>query len=244
MALRNVSVLFAMLLNLALGSVLYGIYILLFLVSTYLFVHSRQVPSPRHGTASWGSRASRTVMALKSPIFVSSLVLWLGITTTWTVTVYDSFQAFVLYHDGLNADGYFHRFSRTSGIVKNTAIALSLAIGDAMIIYRLSVVWPNRKILSLAVLSFVGLLISLIATIVNVTKIQSTSRNVGSYDLGIIQAFSIIFPVFSVVTPVYCTALISYRMYTVGSAAGDHIVDERSLSYFAIILVESSVLYT
>nr|GAT55385.1 PX domain protein [Mycena chlorophos] len=247
MVLQNASFRFTNLLCLTLGALLYGIYLVLFVTSVYLFIHNTRVPGRAAGTKASGLRKFLTV--LKRPMFMASLVLFILATAvrhlslgvamligafsqSFVLSVDKVFEGFIVH--AAEAEAYLANIATTNEAVDNVCIALALVIGDAMIIYRLWAVWQNRWVVGVAILSLTGMAASLIASIVKATQ------------GGLISGDSTLNPatVFSLITSVYCTALIWYRLYTVGSAAGRLVSWEDSLVRYAIIFAESAGAYT
>ncbi|KAF7297484.1 hypothetical protein MIND_00982200 [Mycena indigotica] len=227
MPLQNVSVPFANLLGLTLGGMIYGAYLILFLSSIYLFVN---------GYTEYGPRASlsrRFAKALRSPIVIASIALFLTSTITWVMTVYRNFRGWIFFEGGAAPNVFFNTNADISETVQDVFLALSLTIGDSMIIYRLWVVWRNPYIIALPVLCVLGLFISLIITIVETTR------------LSLIALDTWITPttVFILVTNVYCTACIGYKIFAVAVATTGH-VGNRKLTHFLAIFVESAAGYT
>ncbi|KAF7318523.1 hypothetical protein HMN09_00362200 [Mycena chlorophos] len=252
MALHNISVPFANLLGLTLSSLLYGIYLVLFLVYIYLGINGTIARNAAGGTHSTISR--RVVKAMKTPIFLASLALFFTATGTWILTIYRNFRGWIPSDGGpANPSVFFDANADISETIQNALDALSLLIGDAMIvsfvhfamvlsgelrensqIYRLWAVWPDWRILAPVLISFTGLIISLIITIVNTTRISVISQDVG------ITAIS----VFELLTTLYCTLFISFKIYNVASASASSAVGERTLTYFLAIFAESAAAYT
>ncbi|KAJ7060370.1 hypothetical protein C8F01DRAFT_1292733 [Mycena amicta] len=229
---HNVSVSFANLLGLTLGGLIHGVYLVLFVGSMYLSINSTV------GTGSGTRKSSSTgriLSALKSPIVIASCALFMSATATFILTVYRNFQGWILIEGGANHEVFFTASSFTSETVQNGCIAISFVVGDAMLIYRLWVVWRNRWVLVPVLLTFVGLIISLIITIVQTTHITGTSI---AQDIGLTPI-----TVFALSTTFYCTALISYKIYKVGSAVSG-LVGEKSLTHIAAIFAESAAAYT
>ncbi|KAJ7059460.1 hypothetical protein C8F01DRAFT_1370390 [Mycena amicta] len=224
---HNVSVPFANLLGLALGGLVQGVYLVLFIGSMYLSIYSNV-----------GRRSKpigRIPSALKSPIVIASLALFTTATATWILTVYRNFQGWILFQGGSDPELFFTTSSITSETVANATTALSFVIGDAMLIYRLWAVWRNRWVLAPALLCFLGLITALVITIIQTPHINGSAI---SEDIGLTPI-----TVFALCTTLYCTALISYKIYKVGSAVSG-LVGEKSLTHIAIIFAESAAAYT
>ncbi|KAJ7060371.1 hypothetical protein C8F01DRAFT_1370007 [Mycena amicta] len=225
---------FANLLGLTLGGLIHGVYLVLFISSMYLSSNST-------GGAGSGSRKSsftgRILSALKSPIVVASFALFMSATATFILNVYRSFQGWILVQGGANHEQFFIEPATTAGTVLELFGAISLVVGDAMFIYCLWVVWRNRWLLVPGLITFVGLIISLVITIVQTLHLR-INGTVRSGSIGLTPM-----TVFALSTTFYCTALISYKLYKVGSAVSG-LVGEKGLTHIAAIFVESAAAYT
>ncbi|KAF7298570.1 hypothetical protein MIND_00803700 [Mycena indigotica] len=122
--------------SLTLGTLLYGIYFVLFLLSTYLFA-ARQTRQSRRSSAIW--------TAFKAPIFAASWCLFVAISIVWILTVQRTFEG---------------SLTQPSETIQNTFIELSLAIGDGMILYRLWAIWRRWTVIIPPFLCFVGLVVT------------------------------------------------------------------------------------
>ncbi|KAJ7110259.1 hypothetical protein C8R43DRAFT_1042473 [Mycena crocata] len=79
--------------TLAIGSLFYGIYAVLFALSMYLLF--------RRHTATNSIRKPSSIMT--SFVFLSAIVLFLVVTAHWTLIVYRAFLAFLYFQNGSQA---------------------------------------------------------------------------------------------------------------------------------------------
>ncbi|KAJ7144529.1 hypothetical protein C8R44DRAFT_865439 [Mycena epipterygia] len=132
----------------------YGMYFVIFCMSMYLVSRAR------------GDRGSDKYAIFRSTVFLSGCALFMAVTGDWIVTVFRTFEAFVYFKDGTDALEYGSDNSKVSSTVGSVFLALSFAIGDFMIIYRLWVVWSfNKKVIIFPVLSLTGFMISYIIAV-------------------------------------------------------------------------------
>ncbi|KAF9027348.1 hypothetical protein BDZ89DRAFT_987386 [Hymenopellis radicata] len=218
-------------------SLLYGICVVLFSASTYLHAlrHSRG--------AKPGQRTSRYLKPatgpMWTPIFIGTIVAFLAVTGQWISSVLRLFQAFRLYDDGNSPLEFYADRSQPSNIVKMTFILVALLVCDVMLIYRLWVVWNfNRLVMSVPSLTIVGMTASAIGIIYNISRsvhgpvTDIFTSAAGQWIIGDI--------VFTFSTTMYCTAMITYRIWSInrlveGSGGG--------LNSVMALIAESAALY-
>ncbi|KAJ7636221.1 hypothetical protein FB45DRAFT_444275 [Roridomyces roridus] len=212
------------LLSLALGSLIYGVYILLFCITLFLLVR-------RHG-AMRNSRFKRRLF--KSVIFWSSIGLFLVITMHWITTFYRAFSALILIEDRAEAEMYLGDPAQATMIIQDVALSLSMLIGDSLIIYRLWVVWApyNGLVVVVPIISVAAL------TVGSSVSTYVVSRSMTVFDdwhwLKVNASLTL-------VTNVYCTVFISWRIWSVTRHC--QAVGRSPLTHFVVVVVESAGLY-
>ncbi|KAJ7768857.1 hypothetical protein B0H16DRAFT_1882038 [Mycena metata] len=134
----------------------YGMYLVLFFISTYLLVRRRGGPTASHERRKRGS-------IFTSMLFLSVILLFVVITVHWIATVYRAFIGFVWTPTTSEAELYFNNLATPAAVIQDVFLALSYIIGDSMIvsvhklgasaglkipskIYRLWVVWTHNKL--------------------------------------------------------------------------------------------------
>jgi hypothetical protein len=125
-----------------LGTLLYGMYCIIFATSMYFLLVNTRGPA-------------KYLPVFRSVIFVSGCGLWLSITTVspaylpsglvpfvhprpstqhWITTVVTIFQGFIYFGDRQDTNIYFNDNGRLTETLGNVFLMLSLVIGDAMIV--------------------------------------------------------------------------------------------------------------
>ncbi|KAF7289685.1 hypothetical protein HMN09_01331400 [Mycena chlorophos] len=237
MHLHNVSLPFAELLGLTLGALAYGVYLVLFVISMYLFLHQRDrdaAASTRGIGAPRPSLSRRVGGAARIPIILASFLLFSTTTTAYSISVYRSFRGLLFFQGG--PDAYFLGVIDASATAQTTFFALSVVIGDFMILYRLWAVWRTLYIIIPPALSVIGLFVSFIMY----------SGGAGKFTVSTLNTLITIGTIFILVTNIYCTVGIAYRIITTAKLSKGivRLSGERSTMYFLAIFVESAAIYT
>ncbi|KAJ7446315.1 hypothetical protein FB451DRAFT_1412343 [Mycena latifolia] len=205
--------------GLSIGASLYGIYFLLYVTSTYVLVRRQ-------------SRAHIGPL-YKSAVFISGVVLFICVTGNWILSMARVFIGFVTFRDGTAAPAFFDDNSQITTTVQNIFAALSILIADSMIIYRLWIVWSrNKLVVLLPVLTLIGLTIALILTVRTTTQVDDIAQ-----DKGLTPGL-----VFTLVTNIYSTGLISWKVWNITKASSS--VQGNNLRDFISIIIESAAIYT
>ncbi|KAJ6549864.1 hypothetical protein B0H19DRAFT_1378643 [Mycena capillaripes] len=209
---------------LILQTLFYGMYFVIFNISMYLLF----VRAKGHGSGTY-------TPVIKSMVFISGFALFFTVTVDWIIVVVRCFHGFIYFNDGKSADVYFDDSSGALSTVDNTFLALSIVLGDAMIIYRLWVVWSfNKIVIIVPILSLLGLIASL-AIVVETTKrvaVQSIS----------LEVTLIPGTVFTLVTNIYSTSFIAWKIWR--TARDCTPVGVMDLRIILAIVVESAAIFT
>ncbi|KAF7374184.1 hypothetical protein MSAN_00300200 [Mycena sanguinolenta] len=144
---------------------------------------------------------------MKSTLFISAWALFIAVTGFWVVTVIRCFEGFIYFKDGQDASTYFTDTARPVATIGYVFFGVALVIGDSMIIYRLWVVWSlNKTVIILPVLGLCGFIASGVIAVEDKLHINRV-RPVGLT----------LCTVFTIVTNVYCTALIAWKIWEITS---------------------------
>ncbi|THV02033.1 hypothetical protein K435DRAFT_367877 [Dendrothele bispora CBS 962.96] len=147
---------------------------------------------------------------IKRPIFGSAVLLFTCITAHWVFNITRAYQAFVLYKGGGQPLKIFSDMSQTSEVVKTGLVAASNLICDAMLIYRLWIIWERKlKVILFPVGTLLGLLVSAIGIIYQYTQFTPEE---GIYDTEA-DRWVTSNCAFTIGTNLYCTALIAWRVW-------------------------------
>ncbi|KAJ7487067.1 hypothetical protein FB451DRAFT_1535485 [Mycena latifolia] len=213
------------LVSITLFTLFYGMYFIVFVLSIYFILEA---------ASARGVQTSGTYMrVVPSAAFISAWALFLAITGDWVVTVLRAFQGFIYFHDGMGAALYWSDNSQVTETIGGVFLALSVCIGDAMIIYRLWVVWSyNKTVIILPTLSLLGLFISFVIEVVGTKNLPNLALDISVTPIS----------VFTLVTNIYCTGMISWEIWRITRYCMP--TGGMNLRDFLAIVVESATLYT
>ncbi|KAJ6610153.1 hypothetical protein B0H10DRAFT_2438170 [Mycena sp. CBHHK59/15] len=205
--------------SLAIGGPLYGLYFVLYLTSTLVLVTR--------------SNGAHNGPLYRSTVFISGLVLFVAVTGNFCLVIARAFLGLIVFQDGTAPATFYNYNSQITTTVQNIFAALSIIMGDFIIIYRLWIVWSqNRYIIILPTLTLVGLIVTLVLTV----RTTSHLNNIAD-DKGLTPGL-----VFTLVTNLYSTGFISWKIWMITSAASP--VHGSHLRHFVAIIVESAAIYT
>ncbi|KAF8884326.1 hypothetical protein BD779DRAFT_1443183 [Infundibulicybe gibba] len=132
--------------SLCIESVFYGIFCALFIFSLYLV--ARRNPCTGIGIKH----------PYPKPMLVFSVVIFLVVTTHWSLSAARAFQAFFLYLDGQTPAVFFSDVSQFTAVFREGTLLGLLVIGDLTIVYRLWAIWSHhRGVIVLPVILLAGL---------------------------------------------------------------------------------------
>ncbi|KAJ7138201.1 hypothetical protein C8R44DRAFT_767019 [Mycena epipterygia] len=222
----SVSLIAVNLATLAIASLFYGIYSVLFLISMYLLLR-------RYKSAHTSYKSRKDDSIFRSMVFVSAICLFIVVTAHWVTIVYRAFIAYVSLQHGIEAEVFFSDHTQFTEVVQNSIMGLAIVIGDSLIIHRLWVVWsPNKFVLVVPICT----LLTLTASAVVAANITSHSTDIFSNPWMKLNA------ILTFITNVYCTASITWKIWTITRLSMPS--DGTNLRHFLVILVESAAFYT
>jgi len=208
-------------------SFLYGIFFILFLLSTYLLFTRHQLTSPKRSPLS----------ILATPFFSATLCIFVTITAHWILTFIRLFEAFVL--SGQTPLDFYGDLKQITEVVKTGFLMASLVIGDSMIIYRLWIVWSyNKAVVVLPLCTLIGLTVCGVGITFQFTQ-YSPGQNVFLSEAGRWITSDC---VFTLCTNLYCSVLIAWRIYKCNSSSRQY--GGQNLNSVLAIIVESAAIYT
>jgi len=206
---------------------LYGIFVVLFMVSTYGFMQRAR----RHST---GVSAMWT-----SPLFLASLVFFLAITTGWILNIARSFAAFIYYQGGTAPAAFYGDPSEWSDIAALSCVLVTLVTGDTVLVYRVRVIW-NRRI-SITVFPALCVIVTIGLDIANI--MHHVHYHVGE-DLheALSGPYSIGPIVLTLCNNLSCSGLIAWRVWQQHKKT-----QEQTLAYnvkmILMLIIESAAIY-
>ncbi|KAJ7681635.1 hypothetical protein B0H17DRAFT_835820, partial [Mycena rosella] len=157
--------------TLAIASLFYGIYFVLFFVSMYLLMRRSKRKRAYH------SPSRKEAPAFRSMVFLSAVFLFLVVTSHWITIVYRAFIAYASLQHGEEAEAFFNDHSQSTEMIQDIFLALSILIGDSLIIHRLWVVWSHSKLV--LVLPICNLITLTVCSVVS-TKVVWSSTDIFS----------------------------------------------------------------
>ncbi|KAL6299347.1 hypothetical protein BKA93DRAFT_608471 [Sparassis latifolia] len=230
----HVSLVSANLASVFFSSYLYGIFFILFCASMYFMAR-------RHSELSAaGSIVNRS--ACKDPLFIGGVGFFITVTANWIIIVYRAFMAFVHHKNGTMPTEYYN-IMNASEIVK-TAIWLSaLVISDAIIIYRLWVIWNrNIHVIIFPVSAFLGSVVCSVAVVYKLARFQ-LGRSI--FDTDEVDAWVESDWVLTMCTNLFCCVFIAWRLWRIHSRALPFIErpQSRGLYWILAVFIESAALH-
>ncbi|KAF7328593.1 hypothetical protein MSAN_02480200 [Mycena sanguinolenta] len=214
--------------NVALESCLYGVYLVLAITSICLIVGRHTSPMRHRGT-----------LIHRFPILFGAIGLLITISAHWILTVDRAFLAFIHFADTSGTLAFYGDLSEITEVVKTGFVVATLIIGDALIIYRLWVVWGfNKYVIIFPIASLTGSAVSA-AGITYQFTLYKPGQNVFLSETG---RWITSDAIFTLCINVYCTAFISWRLWNQGRAIQPY--GGPSLRSVLAIIVESAALYT
>ncbi|KAF8208012.1 hypothetical protein K438DRAFT_1754758 [Mycena galopus ATCC 62051] len=208
----------ATLVSLFVESVLYGLFILLFVLSMSILLGKR-----------------KQVMRINKPMVSASIIMFILSTVHLGVDLRRAMDTF-LHSKSLAA------VNTASYILKSTAYYLQTITGDGFMLFRVYLVWnaDNRVCLPIFV-CFIASIAMGIVTIHEFAKVSSSDPVFVKPHNWIVSFFSL-----TLFTNFSCTLLIAGRIWWIDRQAGNaaEIISGRKLGPTIIILIESGAIYS
>ncbi|KAF7314856.1 hypothetical protein MKEN_00960100 [Mycena kentingensis (nom. inval.)] len=224
--------------SLVLESCFYGMFLLLAGVSLWLLVHRNRIS----GRVDSGRQLAWAVVS--SPYFLGTLGLTTFITGHWVMSIYRAFQGFLFYKSGTFPLGFFGNLGHWSETLKNAFFVANIITGDSLIIHRLWTVWGHdRRVVIFPLCSLVALMVCSGELVYQISQFKDGQHIFFSEAGRWVRTDTIL----TVITNVYCTSMISYRLWSTLRAdrgAGVHAQGGASLRHVLSIVIESAALYT
>ncbi|KAJ7575532.1 hypothetical protein C8J56DRAFT_971489 [Mycena floridula] len=218
------------------GSVLYGVFFVLAVLSTVLHIKREARSYPK------GARSRIFRSIIRNPMIMAGLALIGTVTTHWILDLILSAQGFLEIDSKAERSTLFTDLGEPRYVAGTWAFVASMSIVDGMIVYRLWLVWNRSILVSIfPVLTSMGLFVSGIGTALQMTHIPpGETPFASSLRHWVVADF-----VLNLLTNAYSTGLISWRIYSMNSMVGN-IARERKLNWnpigILVILIESAAL--
>ncbi|KAJ6539980.1 hypothetical protein DFH09DRAFT_1041832 [Mycena vulgaris] len=226
----DITILPANLATLVLESWLYVILSLLF-ISTIYFLATRRTPAGHNQS---------TKHHFTSLVFLGVTSLFIVITAHWIVVIYQAFFAFIHLASATAEHAFYADLSQRSEIIKAILSFSSILIGDSLVIYRLWIIWGlNRYVVIFPMFTLIGIFVPLIGIVHEFTQLEPKLPAASFYKES--NPWTATGFVLSLLTTVYSTAFITFRISRVNSVKT---ASQSRLMSFLSILVESAALQT
>ncbi|CCM03959.1 uncharacterized protein FIBRA_06114 [Fibroporia radiculosa] len=168
---------------------------------------------------------------------VANVAIFISNTIHWILVVIRIFMAFVTYPQGPLL--FYADIAQPSEVVQSGALIFTLLVNDAMMIYRMWIIWGySKRVIIIPLCTLFGLLVCGIAVLYQMTRFHM-GQNIFITDLGRWLTSD---SVFTLCTNLYCTTMIAWRIWRINAQIEGH-KNSNLMSVLAII-VESSAIYT
>ncbi|KAJ7686381.1 hypothetical protein B0H17DRAFT_1072126, partial [Mycena rosella] len=222
----DITVLRANLATLVLESCLYGILLLLFISTIYFLATQR--------TLAGNSRTAKHNFT--SLVFIGVASLFIVVTAHWTIVIYQAFFAFIHLGNAVAEDAFYADLSQLSEIMKITLFFTSSLIGDALVIYRLWIIWGRHHyIMIFPMCSLTGGLVTAIGITYEFTKWEPRLRGAPFYAES--RPWTATGFILTLMTTLYTTTFIASRILRANKIRTS---SENGMMSFLTILVESA----
>jgi len=173
-------------------------------------------------------------------LLLTSIAMYILATIHLVTDAYRIVDAFVTFR---SKDGgpvvYINALGSPTYLVKATVYTFQTLIGDSCMIYRCFIVWQQN-----IWVVFLPLLLLVSCTVTGagvVTNFSSVSPNTEVYPF---TKWVAAFCAMTLATNVICTALISFRIWSVDRAADKYLQSENTLRPVLAVVVESGAIYS
>ncbi|KAJ6462453.1 hypothetical protein C8R45DRAFT_1026811 [Mycena sanguinolenta] len=212
------------LITLTVGTLFYGIYVVLFSISLYLLLRRYNTPHTSH-------KSPQPKSIFRSTVFVSAICLFVVVTAHWSTIVYQAFIAFLAYQQGAEAEAFLNDHTEIAAIVQNSLMPIAILIGDCLIIHRLWVVWRSKLMLAIPLASLAGFTINSFISLIVYLDSPDVFANL------LLKMNSLL----TLLINVYCTVFITWKIWAVTKTTMPS--DGVNLRHFVVIVIESAGLY-
>lgn len=176
------------------------------------------------------------ISILFSPLIFASICMFITITAHWCIVSYRLFQA-VEAREGPMI--FYVDWKQATMVAYMSVFTASIIIGDAVIIYRLWVVWNyNKIVVIIPLLSLIGLTVTGVGLVCQFPKMK-IGEGIYESKAGIWINSDCIF---TFCINVYSSVLIAYRIWKINRSSRK--IGGTSLNAVVAIVIEAAMLYT
>ncbi|KAF7364149.1 hypothetical protein MSAN_01074100 [Mycena sanguinolenta] len=232
------------LITLTIGTLFYGVYLVLFSISLYLLVQRYKMLNTLHNSSQFRS-------IFKSIVFAPAVCLFVVVTVHWITIVYQAFLLFVAFPQGPEGKAIFNNRMHATEVAQDTLMIIAILVGDSLIIHRLWVVSRTKLVLAVPVASLTAFANPEVSGFIS---LRIVLRSADIFSDPLLKVTSVL----TLLTNLYCTgelvpqtnvnqlesstAFITWKIWTVTKAAMPS--DGTKLRHFVIIVIESAGIYS
>jgi len=174
-----------------------------------------------------------------SLVFMGATALFLVVTVHWSVVIYQAFFAFIHLGTAATEAAFYEDLAQRSEVVKVILSFIATMLGDALVTYRLWVIWVrHRLVVVFPIIALLGLAVACLGTMIELAKWDT---KLGGSFRREAKPMELIAWVLSFLANLYSTGRIIFRICMVTKAKS---ASESRLTWFLSILVESAALQT
>ncbi|KAJ7609798.1 hypothetical protein FB45DRAFT_942997 [Roridomyces roridus] len=221
--MQDIQIVSANLSNVVFQSFLYGFLVLLFLATIYFLAMRRTLAGTTH--------TIRRNFA--SPPFVAVAVLFCLVTVYWAIVVHQVFLTFIGLGTIATEAAFYQDLVEPTEIGKEIVTCVSVLVGDALVIYRLWIIWGrSRNVVIFPVLALIGFTVAFAGSLVELARLRGRLFPQNSLPWET-TGFTL-----NLLGNLYSTGCIIWKV-----SRSKHSSESR-LTWFLSILVESAALQT
>ncbi|KAJ7223134.1 hypothetical protein GGX14DRAFT_657409 [Mycena pura] len=228
--MQGIALLPAYLATLVLESVLYGLLLLLFILTIYLLAN--------RGTLTGDKQPAKHQFTSLPFLGVAVLFKFVLITGHWGVNVYQAFYAYIHLGNATTEDAFYADLSQRSEVAKDSILFVAIILGDSLVVRPHCLSSCSNKLVQVCAL--IGTFVASVGIVFELTTWEPWLR--GTPFLQQSSPWTAAGYVFSFMTNVYSTGLIIYRIRTVSKPAKTK--PGPALMRLLSVLAESATLQT
>ncbi|KAI0739843.1 hypothetical protein C8Q80DRAFT_1274873 [Daedaleopsis nitida] len=237
----------ANLVSIIIETTLFGLFSLLAPTSLFLLVRRRR--AMLLGVSSHSSRSSANWLTIakdmaKSPLIVGNILMMFTVTAHWVLGLHRLFIAVVYRGGGQAANEFYTDLQDRTELARITILFLDILIGDVVMTYRTWIVWQRNHWIVVFPISTIA---AFTVTSVGLLYEFGTAAPSKSVFTPVIKGWILGFSFSTLITNVYCTTTIVYRIWASNRILKTNRVltgRGRDLTSALAILIESAAIFT
>lgn len=206
---------------------LYGIFLILTVLSLYLLVRRERTVNPYIAL----------VRILCRPMVLSSIFMTLVVTAHWILTVYNSFMAFIHFENGAIPILYYGNIGGTAIIAQDVFLDCAVLTFDAVMIYRVWIIWNKHMLpVVLPMISLIGGIACSAGQNYAFSQFRLGDNIYATRFTGWVSSATVL----TLFTNLACSVLITWKLWVAHSRIKTR---GTSLLWVCAVIVESAAIY-